>query len=85
MRNVRTVLVAVVAGLMLSVTATAEAGVATSAARETAEYVLQKFGRGTAGQTVEEVTDSDRAGDRASRGRSGAAGPPRGAPGLRCA
>jgi hypothetical protein len=54
----RTVLLVVIAGLMLSVTATAVAGMATSAARETAEYVLQKFGRGTAGQTVEEVTDS---------------------------
>jgi hypothetical protein len=50
------VLVALVAGLTLS--GVAAAGVATSAARETAEYVLQKFGRGAAGQTVEEVADT---------------------------
>jgi hypothetical protein len=36
----------------------AEAGVATSAVRETAEYILQKFGRGAAGQTVEEVSEN---------------------------
>lgn len=56
MRDVRTVLVTLVAGLTLSIVA--EAGVATSAARETAEYVLQKFGRGATGQTVEEVTNT---------------------------
>lgn len=56
MRSVRKVLVTLVAGLMLS--GAAAAGVATSAARETAEYVLQKFGRGAAGQTVEEVADT---------------------------
>lgn len=56
MRNVKILAVALVAGLLLSVVA--QAGVATSAARETAEYVLQKFGRGTGGRTVEELTDT---------------------------
>jgi hypothetical protein len=34
------------------------AGVTSAAVRETAEYVMKKFGRGAAGQTVEEVADT---------------------------
>ena len=44
------------AGLLMA--DTTWAGVATSAARETAEYVVQKFGRGAAGRTAGEVTDT---------------------------
>ena len=56
MRNARTLVLALIAGMLLS--GVAEAGAATSAVRETAEYILQKFGRGAAGQTVEEVSES---------------------------
>jgi hypothetical protein len=38
--------------------APAMAGVTSAAIRETAEYVMKKFGRGAAGQTVEEVADT---------------------------
>ena len=34
----------------------AHGGLVTSAARETAEVILKKFGRGVAGETVEEVS-----------------------------
>lgn len=56
MKTAGTLVLALIAGMLLS--GVAEAGAATSAVRETAEYILQKFGRGAAGQTVEEVSES---------------------------
>lgn len=48
----------IVALLLLSYVSPAVAGPAGTAIRETAEFILTKFGKGAAGQTVEEVTEA---------------------------
>ena len=44
--------------LSLAFINTSTAGPASTAVRETAEFIISKFGRGAAGQSVEEVTDA---------------------------
>ena len=48
----------IVALLLIAFASPAIAGPAGTAIRETAEFILSKFGKGAAGQTVEEVTDA---------------------------
>ena len=45
-------------GLVLASASTASAGPASTAVRETAEFIISKFGRGVAGQSIEEVTEA---------------------------
>lgn len=44
--------------LVLASASSASAGLASTAVRETAEFILTKFGKGAAGQTVEEVSEA---------------------------
>ncbi len=44
--------------LMFSVVVSVQAAVSGSVLRETAEYILKKFGKGVAGGTIEEVTEA---------------------------
>jgi len=48
----------IVAALLIAFANPAIAGQAGTAIRETAEFILTKFGKGAAGQTVEEVTEA---------------------------
>jgi len=45
-------------GLAFVVATTASAGSTSTAIRETAEFIISKFGRGVAGQSIEEVTEA---------------------------
>ena len=45
-------------GLVLASASSASAGAASAAVRETAEFIIGKFGRGVAGQSIEEVTEA---------------------------
>jgi len=45
-------------GLVLASASTASAAIASTAVRETAEFIISKFGRGVAGQSIEEVTEA---------------------------
>lgn len=45
-------------GIGLAFASSANAGTASTAVRETAEFIVSKFGRGVAGQSVEEVTEA---------------------------
>jgi len=56
MRRTEWVVVGIVAAILFGVPALA--GPTSAAIRETAEYVMKKFGRGSAGQTVDEVADA---------------------------
>lgn len=56
MRYLKSRLLAVLVGSLVG--ASTLAGPASSAVRETAEFVIGKFGRGAAGQTVQEVSDA---------------------------
>lgn len=56
MRYLTSILVAVFFALAFN--NIASAGTASAAARETAEFILSKFGRGVAGQSLEEVTEA---------------------------
>lgn len=44
--------------LALALASPASAGPASTAVRETAEFIISKFGRGVAGQSIEEVTEA---------------------------